>query len=53
MKKSYWGPKGEPGKQQAQDSSTAHVEDLMISRVVALTRHQSVGRLSEREPNQR
>ena len=45
MKRSFWGDKGEPGTPN--DSGTVRVEDLMASRVVVLTRHQSVGHARE------
>ena len=41
MKKSFWGDKGSPGPKGSK--GTARVEDLMVDRVVSLTRHQSVG----------
>ena len=45
MKKTYWGDKGDPSP--ARESTTVHVEDLMIQRVVSLTRHQTVGHARE------
>jgi CBS domain-containing protein len=45
MKRRFWGDKGSPGPER--ESGIVRVEDLMVSPVVTVTRHQSVGHARE------
>jgi signal-transduction protein with cAMP-binding, CBS, and nucleotidyltransferase domain len=45
MKRSHWGDKGSPGPEH--DSGVVHVEELMHTPVMTVTRHQSVGHARE------